>query len=102
MKKVEQQISTATEFMDNLKLSIADLAAGITDSKIKRAVGEVVDEIQYSPPASKEFLKPLEKKISEDVQRLKAAIETGNNDETLGLCKSLLADIKERNRRAKS
>ena len=102
VKKVEQQISTATEFMDNLKLSTADLAAGITDSKIKRAVGEVVDEIQYSPPASKEFLKPLEEKISEDVQRLKAAIESGNNDETIELCKSLLLDVKERNRRAKS
>ena len=99
VKKVEQQVSISTEFMDDLKQSTADFAEGITDSQVKKAIEEVVDEIKYSPPVSKEFLKPLEAKISDELQQLKDAIESGKNEETLELCKALLKDVKERNRR---
>ena len=102
VKKVEQQISISTEFMDDLKLSTADLAEGMTDSQVKKAVEEVVDEIKYAPPVSKDFLKPLEAKISDEIQQLKDSIESGKNEETLELCKVLLKDLKERNRRTKS
>ena len=102
VKEVEQQISISTEFMDDLKQNTADLAVEIMDSEVKKAVEEVVDEIKYSPPVSKEFLKPLEAKISDEVKQLKEALESGNNEETLKICKVLLKDVKERNRRTKN
>ena len=49
-----------------------------------------------------EFLKPLEAKISDEVKQLKEALESGNNEETLKICKVLLKDVKERNRRTKN
>lgn len=102
VEKVDQQIKSSTEFMDNLKLETANLTNGITNSQIKRAVEEVVDEIQYSSPVSKDSLKMYEEKIAKEVEQLKEAIASGNDSEILKLSAVIVRDIKDRNNRAKS
>lgn len=102
VEKVDQQIKSSTEFMDNLKLETANLTNGITNSQIKRAVEEVVDEIQYSSPVSKDSLKMYEEKIAKEVEQLREAIAAGNDSEILKLSAAIVRDIKDRNNRAKS
>ena len=75
--------------MDDLKQSTADLAGRNDGFAGKETVEEVVDEIKYALPVSKDFLKPLEAKISDEIQQLKDSIESGKNEETLELCKVL-------------
>lgn len=100
--KTDQQIEKSTEFMDNLKLSTADLASSITNSQVRKAIEEVVDEIQYSSPVSKNSVKPIEAKINEEVNKLKNAINDGNDKEILELSRVIIKDIKERNLRIKA
>ena len=97
VKKMDQQIKESTEFMDNLKLSTADLASGITNSQVRKAVAEVVDEIQYSSPVSKDSVKPIEEKIKDNVSKLKEAINNGNDSEIIELSKEIVKAVKERN-----
>ena len=102
VEKVDQQVKSSTEFMDNLKLETANLTNGITNSQLKRAVEEVVDEIKYSSPVSKESVRKIEEKIAEEVEQLKEAIRSGNDLEIFRLSETIVKDIKERNNKAKS
>lgn len=101
VKKIDQQLKESTEFMDNLRLSTANLSSGITNSQVKRAVEDVIDEIQYSPSASKDSVKPIEAKIKVDVDELKNAVSIGSDSEIIELSKTIINDIKERNLRIK-
>lgn len=99
---VTESNKARTRFMDELKLSVANLADGIEDQEVKKKVTRVVEEIRYSDASDSEALADIQMKLKASVDALKETIQAGEKEAILKECESVLHLSQERNAMCKA
>ncbi len=99
---VTEKNKIRTEFMDELKLSVANLADGIEDQEAKKKVTRLVEEIRYSDATDNEALAEIQAKLKMSVDSLKEVIQVGEKGAILRECESTMRLIQERNAMCKA
>ncbi len=99
--KIEQEIQSKTAWLDDMRVKTGNLARGITDSKLRSQVQKVVDELRFSNPSSTDASREYEEAVSEEINKLIDMIKTGNTEEAMTQCNSVINSIQERNLRTR-
>ena len=99
--KVEERIENKTSWMKTFKVMTSNLADNIEDKEARKIVGRLVEEIQFSDPVTNDGLSSIESKLSDDIDYLRTAIASEDNEKIIEAAKNAMETLNMRNRLCK-
>ena len=87
--------------MKTFKVMTSNLADNIEDKEARKIVGRLVEEIQFSDPVTNDGLSSIESKLSDDIDYLRTAIASEDNEKIIEAAKNAMGTLNMRNRLCK-
>ena len=95
--KLKKDVST----MRRLQSEVNYLVSQCSDPAVKKAVSALAEKLKYSDPVSNDALAEADRELAQRIEELAAAVNDGEKDSALSLCKRAVSAIENRNRLCK-
>ena len=97
-ERFDMQAATKIGVLKTLHNDLLSAAESCNDSELKRHIEQLAEAIRYSDPMSSPALVYIENKLSNKCANIWAAIDAGEKEQALTICKEVTSLLDERNR----
>ena len=98
---IDQQVREKTFFIRSLQMDMQEIMSSISEPDLKKAAGELADEIRYSDPVSMAQLSSVEEKIADGLEDLKRLAECDDTQTVLAKIEDIHRLLSQRNSKMK-